>query len=368
MQKLPNLYNLSASFTRSSRDSTLHWRVRNAPLCNEHMEFFPRIGQMILSNAIPKRRAVRWKEIYCGICFWTRVRRRPFCSTEEAAVKREKHMRTKQEKWIVALYVLVILASLAWAGYEFYADGTLKTSSIVRLVAIVAGAVLGIFKTVTGRRKKIVVNKDEVYHKLYAKQIGNAFSTLPKEKKQFYHALDLYNNNENSASVKILEQLDEQCRCAAEQKAIAFFLGVNYDEMEDYETAKTFYEKSLRISEDARSANNLSTCYHQLGDFEKEFEFLNKAIHLEPNDAICVSNMGQFMIRMAEYEEALPYLHKAHQLDGKLRPALSGMAICYAMLGERENYEKAYRMAVTLGYDGKRLKDYIRSLEPTMEI
>lgn len=277
-------------------------------------------------------------------------------------------MRTKQEKWIIALYVLVILASLAWAGYEFYTDRTLKTSSIIRLLAIVAGAVLGIVKTVTGKRRKVVVNKDEVYRKAYAMQIGRAFETLPKEKKQFYRALDLYNNDDCNASITILEKLDEECRSASEQKAISFFLAVNYDELRDYETAKTYYEKSLRISEDAKSANNLAFCYKHLGDSKKELEYLSRAIRIDGDYAMGYNNLGQFWIRMAEYEAAIPYLHKAHQLDGTLKYALSGLAICYAMLGDRENYEKAYRMAVTLGYDGKRLKEYIRSLEPLMEI
>lgn len=277
-------------------------------------------------------------------------------------------MRTKQEKWIVALYALVITASLAWAGYEFYRDRTLQMNTLIRTLAVVAGAALGIFKTLTGRRRTVVVNKEETYRKLFAKQIGNAFTTLPKEKKQFFQALSLLDNGEYRASVKILEQLDEQCRCAAEQKAIAFFLARNYEKMDEFEAARAYYEKSLRISEDARSANNLATCYMYLGDPEKEYECLNRAIRIEPSYAIGQNNMGQFLIRMAEYEEAVPYLHKAHQLDAKMTYALSGLATCYAMLGDRENYEKFYRMAVTLGYDGKRLKQYIRDLEPTMEI
>ena len=116
-------------------------------------------------------------------------------------------MKKKQQRWIVALYVVVILGSLAWGGYEIYADGTLKTTSIIRCVAIIAGAVLGIFKTLTGHRRTVVVNKDAVYRKAYDKQIGRAFTTLPKEQKQFYHALDLYNNKEYKASLSVLENI-----------------------------------------------------------------------------------------------------------------------------------------------------------------
>ncbi len=277
-------------------------------------------------------------------------------------------MRKKQEKWIVALYALVILASLAWAGYEFYTDGSLKVSSILRCFAIVGGASLGIFKTLTGRRRTVVVNKDAVYRKVYDKQIGNAFSTLPKEQKRFYHALDLYNNKEYKASLAILEKLDEECRCAAEQKAIAFFLGRNLERLKDFETALSYYEKSLRISEDAKSANNIASCYMYLGDPEKEYEYLNRCVRIDPNYATGYNNLGQFLIRMAEYEEAIAPLQRAHQLDGNLSYAPSGLAVCYAMLGDRANYEKSYRMAVTLGYNGKELKEYILSLEPTMEL
>lgn len=277
-------------------------------------------------------------------------------------------MKKKQERWIVALYAVVILASLAWSGYEIYTEGTVKTTSLIRCVAIIAGAVLGIYKTLTGRRRTVVVNKDAVYRKAYDKQIGSAFTTLPKEQKQFYHALDLYNNQEYRASLSALEKLDEQCRCAAEQKAIAFFMGRNLERMKEFEAAVACYEKSLRISPDAKSANNIASCWMCLGDPNKEYEYLNQALQIDPNYATGYNNMGQFLIRMAEYEKAIPYLHRAHQLDGTLTYALSGLAICYAMLGDRENYEKAYRMAVTLGYNGKDLKEFIRSLEPKMEL
>lgn len=42
--------------------------------------------------------------------------------------------------------------------------------------------------------------------------------------------------------------------------------------------------------------------------------------------------------------------------------ALDAVAVCHAMMGNREEYEQAFRRAVSCGSDPKTLKDYINSL------
>ena len=78
-----------------------------------------------------------------------------------------------KKKWIILLYVLVILGVVGLLAHEYYTDGTLDHSSLTRCIIIVIGAVLGIIKVLTNRgRRGIAVNKEEVYNKAYGKIIG----------------------------------------------------------------------------------------------------------------------------------------------------------------------------------------------------
>ena len=46
--------------------------------------------------------------------------------------------------------------------------------------------------------------------------------------------------------------------------------------------------------------------------------------------------------------------------------ALGTSAICFALLGDEENYKTHYRRAVTAGYDGKTIKDAVKNLDPAL--
>lgn len=269
-----------------------------------------------------------------------------------------------KKSWIIALYAMVILAAVALLVYEIYDTGSISTAKLLRSGIIVLGAVLGIGKTVNGKRRKVFVNKTAVFDKAYEKEIGNAFRSMPKERKQFDKALADMNNDKNEAAIKTLSALEENCRGVAEQRALTFFIGRNYEKLHEFEEAKTYYERCLRMGGNEKAANNLATCYQHLGDLDKEWESLQLAVHLNPQYANGYNNMGQFLIRMGEYEEAIGPLQEAHRLNSTLSIPLAGLAICYAMIDEKENYEKSLRQAVTLGYNGAELKEFIRSLEP----
>lgn len=273
-----------------------------------------------------------------------------------------------KKKWIILLYSLVILAALGASAYEYYTKGALDKSNLIRTILIVAGAVLGMIKNLNRTGSRIPVNKKALYRQAYSPQIGNAFTTLPKEEKLFYRALDDLNNQKFAAAVKKLESLNETCRATAEQRAISFFLGRNYQRMKDYDNAIKAYERCLTMGGPAHAANNLADCYSALGNLDKEWEYLLRSVQIDPEYAAGHNNIGQFLIRMGEYEEAIAPLQEAHRLNSKLTPALSGLAICYAMTDQKELYEKAIHMMVALGDKGTDTKEFIRSLDPPFEI
>jgi Tfp pilus assembly protein PilF len=71
-------------------------------------------------------------------------------------------------------------------------------------------------------------------------------------------------------------------------------------------------------------------------------------------------------IKEGQYAEAVEFAQKALSLDPKMSPSLSAMTIASYMLGDMEAYENYYRQAVAAGRNGDALKNYIRSLDPTI--
>ena len=205
-----------------------------------------------------------------------------------------------KKKWIILLYGIVIAAALAMTAYEYFAKGAFNEKSLISMGVIVLSAILGIIRVSSSKRKPGIVNKTAVYSKAYEKQIGNAFATMPKERKVFFKSLDDLNQGKHQATVKKLLKLDEECRGVAEQRAISFFLGRNYEKLWEFEKAIQQYERCLSMGGDAKAANNLATCF--------------------------------------------------------------------AMTDRQEDYHKALHMAVTLGYNGRELKEFIRSLDPPFEV
>ena len=274
-----------------------------------------------------------------------------------------------KKKWIILLYLIVILGVVGLLAYEYYTDGSVDRSSLTRCIIIVTGAVLGMIKALTNRGSRgIATNKAEVYEKEYGRIIGKGFTDMPKERKLFYAALDDLNKDNYSASVKKLLKLEKVCCASAEQMPICHFLGWNMELLRDPYRAIPYYERALRISLNELTTQNMATCYRAIGNAEKELEYLELSIRANPSYAIAHNNLGHYWIRMGEYADAIPHLEKAHSLDAKLVNALSGLAICHSMVGNFDESEKAYRMAVTLGYDGDKLKRFIHSLEPPIEV
>ena len=64
--------------------------------------------------------------------------------------------------------------------------------------------------------------------------------------------------------------------------------------------------------------------------------------------------------------QALDYAEQAIEIDPKMPQPLATAAICCALLDERDDYEHYYRQAVSAGYDGQKIKNAIRSLDPAL--
>ena len=271
-----------------------------------------------------------------------------------------------KRKWIIILlYVLVICAGVGLLCYDILAKKEVTTGSYIRTGILILGAVLGVVKMkVPGRGG---AKTRAVYRRDYGKHIGTAFRDMPKEEQRFFRALDDYQKGDSAGVVKKLTALSQTCRGSAEQYPIQLFLGLAYDEQGDYPLAVEAYTKALMIRPTATAASNLGNSFMKQGNYGKAMEYYQRSVQIERDYAPGYSNISHLLIRMSEYESALTYALRAVEADHNLLAGLSAKAICYYMLGQQKEYEQAYREAVTAGYDGGKLKSYIRKLDASLD-
>ena len=262
------------------------------------------------------------------------------------------------------LYGIVILGAGGLLIYQGLIAKTLESGNLVKGLLIIAAAVVGMLKS--GRRTP-AVNKKAAYQKAYAEYIGNAFSDDPKLEKQFYSAVDDYNQNRPAAGVKKLEKLRPQCQRSTELRAVTVFTALCLDDMGLYEQAIAQYDAALRIHPTSSLYSNMGLAYMRLGQLEKAEEAYRNAIRCDEKNAFAWNNLSTLYFRQGDYAQALEYAKSAIAINSQMPQALGCAAVCCALLGSEEEYRSYYRQAVSAGYDGNKIKNTIAALNPEAE-
>lgn len=263
-------------------------------------------------------------------------------------------------------YILPGIVIALAAGLLIYETVILKktdSGNIARCVLIIAGAVLTMFKA---NKRVPAINKKVHYQKAYSDFIQNPFSEDPKLERKFYNAVHDYNQNKPSSALSKLEKLRKECQRSGDLYSVTVFTALVLDDMGHFSKAVAQYNAALHIRQNSTLYSNMGLCYQRMGDFEKaEIAYLN-AVKLNSKNAYAWNNLSALYFRRGEYADALDYAEQAIEADAKLPQALSTAAICCALLEEMDDYERYYRMAVSCGYDGAKIKNAIRSLNPML--
>ena len=268
----------------------------------------------------------------------------------------------------MAILIAILLVSLiALLIHEFLTTGTIERRSITSAILIAASVCIGSVKLISmwrGERRMVKFP----YRERYAEIIGNAFSDDPKLEKRLFSAIDAFRSYNFAKSIKILNSLFPDAKCADERFCILFFSARCYYFGKYYDTAAKLYEKAFDIKESSAVASNLGLCYDEMGDADKAVAWYSTAITLEPDNAHAYNNMGYFYMNNGEYEKALEFILKAIEIKYNFEEALSNATICYAMLGDKENYEKYLRTAIANGSVKEEIVNYLTSLDaPVLE-
>jgi len=269
------------------------------------------------------------------------------------------------KKLPVTIYSILILIMLGLLGYEIIVLHNTDPAFYVKAGLALTAMVAGLLRAITGRRRQ-VSNKKAVYSKAYAPFIGTAFSRDAKAEKAFYQAVDLYNRDKPAAAIHQLEKLRRQCAQSDDYYAVTVFTALCYDDMHLYRQAADAYEQAIQMRPNSTLVSNLGLCFDRMGDSETAMDAYRQAVQMDDRNFTAYNNMAQLCIRTGDFDSGLEYAQRAVSLNGKMTQALNAVTICHYMLGNQSEYEQAYRQAVAAGSDGRKLKDFLKSMDPAL--
>jgi Flp pilus assembly protein TadD len=98
------------------------------------------------------------------------------------------------------------------------------------------------------------------------------------------------------------------------QASIYCAMGVALCHMQQFIQALAFYQKAISLNQDlAEAYSNLGATYHALNDFENGYKNCYKAVKIDKNNPIYLSNLANALNVLLRYEQALTFIEQAHR-------------------------------------------------------
>lgn len=260
----------------------------------------------------------------------------------------------------IILPLLVILAVIALLVYQKFLEQSLETSDLTRGAIIILGAISTMFKK---PRQRPVANKKALYQKAYPEYIQEPFADEPKLEKRFYDAVHDYNRDKPADAITKLEKLRRECRNTAELRAVTVFTALSFYDLGKFEESLKHYDAARKIRDCSTLASNMGLCCNRLGNYSRAAELYEEAIQLDSSNAFAYNNLSALFFAQGEYENALDAAKDALECNERMPQALSTAAICCKLLGYEEDYSHYYRRAVAAGYDGDKIKQFLKQLD-----
>lgn len=251
---------------------------------------------------------------------------------------------------IRVICVLLILAAVGLYVYGIVVNGDGPTDNLLRSVIIALSGVSALMKTFPKRRPLTT------YANAFAKELGSAFAEDPKKRERLLEAVRLFDEDKNSAALKLLAELKLDARTRDEIYAVGLFtalcqkdLGLNAAAIATYE------DTAARGAESSQLYSNLGILYGET-EPDKAFSAYMKAIKLDPQNAMPHNNVAALMLRLGEYDGAGEAAANALEINPNQHQAWTTLAIVSAIQGDAERSEKCVRKAVECGQEEEALR------------
>lgn len=189
---------------------------------------------------------------------------------------------------------------------------------------------------------------DDITHSLFAKRLSYPlFDTVRFTKnieKSFTKIWERYRNNLLPGKIVIKDEIGKDETSMTDNN-----LGVIYMEQKNFKEAISYLEKAITLNpKNALFYNNIGTAYKETGKSKEALLNWNKAAKLDPKFIEPVSNLGIFYLDTGQVEKAMENFIKLIKLNPKDGNAHNNLGICYL---NKNNYSEAIfylKKAVTL--------------------
>lgn len=252
---------------------------------------------------------------------------------------------------IRVICVLLILAAVGLYVYGIVVNGDGPTDNLLRSVIIALSGVSALMKTFPKRRPLTT------YANAFAKELGSAFAEDPKKRERLLEAVRLFDEDKNSAALKLLEELKLDARTRDEIYAVGLFTALCQEGLGLNDAAIATYEAMAeKGAVSSQLYSNLGILYVRSDEVEKARESYMKAIELDPKNPLRHSNMANLMLRLGEYDGAAQAAANAIELNPSQYQAWTVLAVVAAIQGDAERSEKCIRKAVECGQEEEALR------------
>ena len=215
-------------------------------------------------------------------------------------------------------------------------------------------------RQMAGRGKK---HSAAYYANFYADEIGSAFEGRETERMLLVFCYRLYNENRMDACGRTLGKLWQECQTDEDRRAVLLLRALCLTDTGALDAAVSSYHMLLRYAPNSSTAlSNLGNLLMRQGKYQGAEEFLRRAVDADPGNPYAWHNLGVVYYRQGRYQEALSRLENALKLKNNLYQAAATMAICHAALGNDEERERCYNLAVANGQDAAKLRGTLNQI------
>jgi tetratricopeptide (TPR) repeat protein len=155
-------------------------------------------------------------------------------------------------------------------------------------------------------------------------------------------------------------------------------VGIAYHQMGDLDTARKYYERSIKANPQYSEAiNNLGTIYYAKKSYRRAVSTYKRALKIAPDSASMYSNLGTAYFARKDYKEATVCYEKALSLDPEVfeHRGTQGVLLQERSVAERakfhyflaKTYAKAGRDDLALLYIRKSLEEGFKERQKYME-
>lgn len=140
-------------------------------------------------------------------------------------------------------------------------------------------------------------------------------------------------------------------------------MGIANHQMSNLDTAKKYYERSIKAnSKYAEAQNNLGTIYYAKKNYRRAISYYKKALVLTPLSASIYSNLGTAQFARRKYREAMEAYEKALELDPEVfeRRSTQGVLLMERSVQERAKFHFYLAKTYAKGGQSERALQYIR--------